>query len=167
MIQHATNRGELHFELICVLFSCALVITRTQSKSELYLFPVLQIRARRVCNFSVQPIPAAYLKGVTTHISPTAKMDVEQQEESFQQQALEIRKPGDDFDPKTVPQNGEEFLMHMFYERKLCPAVVVKPVPRKKQTMEAANSTDEEPITAIKKVSVCASECAQVPDEFH
>ena len=52
-------------------------------------------------------------------------MDVEENE-TFQQQALEITPPGEDFDPKKQPQTGEEFLMHMLYERKQCPAVVVK-----------------------------------------
>uniref|UniRef100_A0A1I8Q4V1 Gem-associated protein 2 n=1 Tax=Stomoxys calcitrans TaxID=35570 RepID=A0A1I8Q4V1_STOCA len=52
-------------------------------------------------------------------------MEVEDQE-TFQQQALEIREPGDNFDPSVAPQTGEEFLMHMLYERKRCPALVVK-----------------------------------------
>lgn len=57
-------------------------------------------------------------------------MEVDDDLETFQQQALEIRQPGDNFDPSAPPQNGEEFLMHMLYERKRCPAVVVKP-PKK------------------------------------
>uniref|UniRef100_A0A1A9WH99 Spermatogenesis-associated protein 6 N-terminal domain-containing protein n=1 Tax=Glossina brevipalpis TaxID=37001 RepID=A0A1A9WH99_9MUSC len=52
-------------------------------------------------------------------------MEVEIQE-TFQQQALEIREPGDNFDPNIEPKNGEEYLMHMLYERKRCPAVVAK-----------------------------------------
>lgn len=52
-------------------------------------------------------------------------MEVEELE-TFQQQALEIKNPGEDFDPSKLPQNGEEYLMHMLYERKRCPAVVVK-----------------------------------------
>lgn len=47
-------------------------------------------------------------------------------EETFQLQALEIREPDENFDPLKPPQTGEEFLMHMLYERKRCPAVVTK-----------------------------------------
>lgn len=46
--------------------------------------------------------------------------------ESFQLQALEITPIDDNFDPSKQPQNGEEYLRHMLYERKKCPAVVVK-----------------------------------------
>ncbi|XP_075162031.1 gemin 2 [Haematobia irritans] len=56
-------------------------------------------------------------------------MEVDEQE-TFQQQALEIREPGENFDPSVAPQTGEEFLMHMLYERKRCPAVVKK-LPKK------------------------------------
>lgn len=52
-------------------------------------------------------------------------MDIDEKE-VFQRQALEIQEPGDNFDPKALPQNGEEYLMHMLYERKRCPAVVTK-----------------------------------------
>ncbi|XP_030573191.1 protein Gemin2 [Drosophila novamexicana] len=48
------------------------------------------------------------------------------EEETFQLQALEIREPDDNFDPQKPPQTGEEYLMHMLYERKRCPAVVTK-----------------------------------------
>ncbi|XP_055902730.1 protein Gemin2 [Eupeodes corollae] len=47
--------------------------------------------------------------------------------ESFQQQALQVRQPDEDFDPDSIPQNGEEFLMKVIYERKHCPAILVKP----------------------------------------
>lgn len=47
-------------------------------------------------------------------------------EETFQLQALEIREPDENFDPLKPPLTGEEFLMHMLYERKRCPAVVTK-----------------------------------------
>lgn len=51
-------------------------------------------------------------------------MDVE----SFQQQALEVRQPDSDFDPDFIPQNGEEYLTKVIYERNKCPAVLVKPL---------------------------------------
>ncbi|XP_030386975.1 protein Gemin2 [Scaptodrosophila lebanonensis] len=49
-----------------------------------------------------------------------------EESQSFQMQALEIPDLGKDFDPKKPPVNGEEYLMHMLYERKRCPVVVTK-----------------------------------------
>ena len=46
---------------------------------------------------------------------------------SFQQQALDVRQPDENFDPSVEPQDGEEYLMKVIYERNKCPAVVVKP----------------------------------------
>lgn len=66
-------------------------------------------------------------------------MEVDEQE-TFQQQALEVREPGENFDPSAPPQNGEEFLMHMVYERKRCPAVVMKP-PKKGKVVQTAATT--------------------------
>lgn len=65
-------------------------------------------------------------------------MEVDENE-TFQQQALEITPPGDDFDPNKQPQTGEEYLMHMLYERKNCPAVVVKR-PKKLQQKNVVNT---------------------------
>ena len=65
-------------------------------------------------------------------------MEVDENE-TFQQQALEITPPGDDFDPTKQPQTGEEYLMHMLYERKKCPAVVAKR-PKKLQQKNVGNS---------------------------
>ncbi|EDW18927.1 protein Gemin2 [Drosophila mojavensis] len=48
------------------------------------------------------------------------------EEETFQIQALEIREPDENFDPQKPPESGEEYLTHMLYERKRCPAVVTK-----------------------------------------
>ncbi|XP_016984476.2 protein Gemin2 [Drosophila rhopaloa] len=53
-------------------------------------------------------------------------MQNEPEEQTFQLQALEIREPDVNFDPKKPPESGEEYLMHMLYERKRCPAVVTK-----------------------------------------
>ncbi|KAL7734434.1 hypothetical protein ACLKA6_010761 [Drosophila palustris] len=53
-------------------------------------------------------------------------MQNQTEEESFQLQALEIQEPDENFDPQKPPQTGEEFLTHMLYERKRCPAVVTK-----------------------------------------
>lgn len=66
-------------------------------------------------------------------------MEVDEQE-TFQQQALEVREPGENFDPSAPPQNGEEFLMHMVYERKRCPAVVMKP-PKKGKVVQTTATT--------------------------
>lgn len=73
-------------------------------------------------------------------------MDVEENE-TFQQQALEITPPGEDFDPKKQPETGEEFLMHMLYERKQCPAVVVKrpkKLEEQQQPKTSATNVDEQ-----------------------
>lgn len=48
--------------------------------------------------------------------------------ESFQQQALGFNVPNSDFNPNSVPTNGEQYLQKVFYERAKCPAVVVKPL---------------------------------------
>ncbi|KAH8419532.1 hypothetical protein KR222_004605 [Zaprionus bogoriensis] len=61
-------------------------------------------------------------------------------EETFQLQALEIREPDEHFDPQKPPQTGEEYLMHMLYERKRCPAVVTKRSARIKNV--AANECE-------------------------
>ncbi|KAH8261616.1 hypothetical protein KR044_012295, partial [Drosophila immigrans] len=52
--------------------------------------------------------------------------EMQAEEESFQLQALEIQEPDEHFDPQKQPESGEEYLMHMLYERKRCPAVVTK-----------------------------------------
>ncbi|XP_017072170.1 protein Gemin2 [Drosophila eugracilis] len=57
-------------------------------------------------------------------------MEQEPEEQTFQLQALEIREPDSNFDPKKPPESGEEYLMHMLYERKRCPAVVTKRSPK-------------------------------------
>ncbi|XP_043649220.1 protein Gemin2 [Drosophila teissieri] len=57
-------------------------------------------------------------------------MQHEPEEQTFQLQALEIREPDSNFDPLKPPESGEEYLMHMFYERKRCPAVVTKRSPK-------------------------------------
>ncbi|ALC45143.1 Gem2 [Drosophila busckii] len=53
-------------------------------------------------------------------------MQRQTEEETFQLQALEIREPDENFDPQKMPMTGEEYLTHMLYERKRCPAVVTK-----------------------------------------
>ncbi|KAH8327837.1 hypothetical protein KR067_000888 [Drosophila pandora] len=53
-------------------------------------------------------------------------MENDSEEQTFQLQALEIREPGANFDPTKPPETGEEYLTHMLYERKRCPAVVTK-----------------------------------------
>lgn len=57
--------------------------------------------------------------------------------DSFQQQALEFNMPNSDFDPNSVPTDGEQYLQKVFYERAKCPAVVVKPLTSVKPTSHA------------------------------
>lgn len=57
--------------------------------------------------------------------------------ESFQQQALGFNMPNLDFDPNSVPTDGEQYLQKVFYERSKCPAVVVKPITSVKATSQA------------------------------
>ncbi|XP_037719093.1 protein Gemin2 [Drosophila subpulchrella] len=68
-------------------------------------------------------------------------MQHEPEEQTFQLQALEIREPDGNFDPKKPPESGEEYLMHMLYERKRCPAVVTKRSPKIRDN--AGNNTFE------------------------
>lgn len=53
--------------------------------------------------------------------------------DSFQQQALDFNMPTD-FDPNSVPTDGEQYLQKVFYERAKCPAVVVRPLSSVKPT---------------------------------
>lgn len=48
--------------------------------------------------------------------------------ESFQQQALDFNKLSREFDPEYVPQDGNQYLQKVAYERINCPAIVVKPL---------------------------------------
>ncbi|XP_055385965.1 protein Gemin2 isoform X2 [Condylostylus longicornis] len=48
--------------------------------------------------------------------------------DSLQQKALDVPEIDDSFDPNFEPQDGEEYLMKVVYERRTCPAVVVKPL---------------------------------------
>ncbi|XP_036326107.1 protein Gemin2-like [Rhagoletis pomonella] len=76
------------------------------------------------------------------------------QMDTFQQQALEIREPGPDFDPSAPPQDGEEYLMHMLYERRKCPAVIAKEpkkcnMDRIAAAIEENFKDEEEPLKTI------------------
>lgn len=57
--------------------------------------------------------------------------------ESFQQQALGFSMPNSEFDPNSVPTDGEQYLQKVFHERAKCPAVVVKPITSVKPTSQA------------------------------
>lgn len=61
--------------------------------------------------------------------------------ESFQQQALFFSMPTDDFDPNRVPEDGEQYLQSVVYERNKCPAVVKKTL-KKKTTAKATQATE-------------------------
>lgn len=61
--------------------------------------------------------------------------------ESFQQQALCFSMPAEDFDPNRIPQDGEQYLQSVVYERNKCPAVVKKTL-KKKFTAKHTQATD-------------------------
>lgn len=63
--------------------------------------------------------------------------------ESFQQQALDFDVPAGDFDPNSEPENGEQYLQRVFYERTNCPSIVVKPFPSITTTATTTQSTAE------------------------
>lgn len=50
--------------------------------------------------------------------------------ETFQQPAFTCSTPTKDYDPKQVPIDGEQYLQSVIYERKNCPAVVVRPIQK-------------------------------------
>ncbi|XP_055317048.1 protein Gemin2 [Sitodiplosis mosellana] len=60
--------------------------------------------------------------------------------ESFQQPAFYFDLPMDDFDPNQEPIDGEQYLRSVIYERNHCPAVVVKPVKKKKKKKNVGTS---------------------------
>lgn len=68
-------------------------------------------------------------------------------------QALEIREPDESFDPQKPPQSGEEYLTHMLYERKRCPAVVTK------RSMKIKNNVTSNGCEMLSSVSVGAFLC--------
>ncbi|XP_037934901.1 protein Gemin2 [Teleopsis dalmanni] len=51
-------------------------------------------------------------------------MEDDNDDGSRQRQALDITEPGPDFDPNATPENGDEYLTHMLYERQRCPKIV-------------------------------------------
>lgn len=53
--------------------------------------------------------------------------------ESFQQPAFCFNFPAVDFDPNQKPTDGEQYLQSVIHERKNCPAVVMKPLKKKKK----------------------------------
>lgn len=71
--------------------------------------------------------------------------------DSLQYKVLEFEMPADDFDPNFTPENGMQYLQQVVYERKHCPAVVVRPLTG--QTMPAPTWSNLTPV----KVSVIYS----------
>lgn len=78
--------------------------------------------------------------------------------ESFQQQAFCFSMPTEDFDPKQIPQDGEQYLQSVIYERNNCPAVVKKAFKKKKtEKATQASGSKKSPLIweRYDKVSVC------------
>lgn len=59
--------------------------------------------------------------------------------ESFQRQALEFSKLTGEFDPSYVPQDGNQYLQKVAFEREKCPAIVVKPLKKSNNKTTAIN----------------------------
>ncbi|XP_068149892.1 protein Gemin2 [Drosophila tropicalis] len=78
----------------------------------------------------------------------------EKEEESFQLQALEICEPDASFDPTKPPETGEEYLTHMLYERKRCPAVVTRKC-KVKPTAGNANQHANHSLTMLESLPLC------------
>lgn len=68
--------------------------------------------------------------------------------ESFQQRALGFEMPSSDFDPNRIPEDGEQYLQSVIYERAKCPAVVVKEIVVK-QTKSSTQPTWNKILTVI------------------
>lgn len=64
--------------------------------------------------------------------------------ESFQQPAFSFNLPTEDFDPNQVPTDGEQYLQSVIYERSNCPAVVMKPLKKKKKKNVAKDQKSNE-----------------------
>lgn len=54
----------------------------------------------------------------------------------------------DNFDPNSVPQTGEEYLMHMAYERNRLPAVSCIQVPKRKELNKIQTPVTEERVSS-------------------
>lgn len=65
--------------------------------------------------------------------------------DSFQQPAFCFSLPTEDFDPNHEPTDGEQYLQSVIYERKKCPAIVVRPL--KKGAQEEKTKTDESQVS--------------------
>lgn len=69
--------------------------------------------------------------------------------ESFQQQALGFQMPTADFDPNQTPEDGEQYLQRVVYERANCPAVVARPFKIKKTNSSLTYPTWNKMLTVI------------------
>lgn len=67
--------------------------------------------------------------------------------DTFQQQALHFDMPTHNFDPNQVPEDGEQYLQRVVYERSNCPLVVRKPLKNatKRKNDDEKNKTTNEP----------------------
>lgn len=66
--------------------------------------------------------------------------------ESMQYKVLEFDMPAEDFDPNFTPENGMQYLQQVAYERKRCPAVVVKPLASGSSAMPTPAWSDLKPV---------------------
>lgn len=67
--------------------------------------------------------------------------------DTFQQQALHFEMPTHKFDPLQIPQDGEQYLQSVAYERNNCPIVVRKPLNKiAKKKNETEDESDSQSI---------------------
>lgn len=69
---------------------------------------------------------------------------MDESEEKFIKPCLIIPEIPADFDPTAIPQSGEEFLMHMAYERNSLPVVSFLPGHRDLELEEKCRSPPKE-----------------------
>lgn len=50
--------------------------------------------------------------------------------DGFPKLALVVPELDTNFDPNFIPENGEQYLQQVIYERKNCPTVVVRPLKK-------------------------------------
>lgn len=58
--------------------------------------------------------------------------------DGFTKLALAVPELEENFDPNFIPENGEQYLQQVIYERKNCPTVVVRPL-KKENISEVTN----------------------------
>lgn len=62
--------------------------------------------------------------------------------ESFQQPAFEFSKLTNAFDPSCIPEDGNQYLQKVAFERGKCPAIVVKPLKKSNNQITKENGPE-------------------------